>query len=69
MFKLSSKKSIYLLIVLFIIFPSGILNYYFLEENNPNFSHKITVLADSTPDVDLGELPDIPYEYLNEMWY
>ena len=69
MFKLSSKKSIYLLIILFIIFPFVILNYYFLEENIPNSSIKITVLADSTPDVDLGELPDIPYEYLNEMWY
>ena len=69
MFKFSSKKSIYLLFIMFIIFPSVILNYYFLEENNPNFSHKITVLADSIPDVDLSELPDIPYEYLNEMWY
>ncbi len=69
MFKLSSKKSIYLLIILFIIFPSVILNYFFLEVNNPNSSIKITVLADSTPDVDLDELPDIPYDVLNEMWY
>ena len=69
MFKLSSKKSFYLLFVLFILFPSVILNYSFLEGNIPNSSINITVLADSTPDVDLGELPDIPYEYLNEMWY
>jgi len=69
MFKLSSKKSIYLLIILFIIFPSIIPNYFFLEVNNPNSSINIIVLADSAPDVDLDELPDIPYEELNEMWY
>ena len=69
MCKLSSKKGIYLLFLLFIFFHSIFLNFFFLEGNNPNSSIKITVLGDSPPDVDFNELPDIPYEYLNEMWY
>ncbi len=69
MFKISSKKSLYLLFLLFIIFPSVILNYSLLEGTIPNSSIYINVVADSEPDVDMRELPDFPYDELNEMWY
>ncbi|MFX1340475.1 MAG: C25 family cysteine peptidase [Promethearchaeota archaeon] len=69
MFKLSSKKSCYLLFVLFIILPSVILNCSLFEGTISNSYIHINVLADNPPDVNMRKLPDIPYDELNEMWY
>ena len=69
MFKDSSIKIFYFLLLLLILSPFTILNYSFLGVSDSKSSTVISVLADSDPDVDIRELPDIPYDELNEMWY
>jgi len=64
-----SKKKIFLVIIISIIFPFSSIYYYIFNNNNLDVSNEIYVIADDTPDVDLSELRQIDYNYLNYDWY
>ncbi|TFG27827.1 MAG: hypothetical protein EU532_06695, partial [Promethearchaeota archaeon] len=67
--KIISKKYLYISIIIFILCPFTLFNNYYLDNNNPNISIRINALADSAPNEDWDDLPDIPYDNLNERWY
>jgi len=69
MAKLISKKFGCLMFVLFVLFSSANFSYFFLENNNLEYNDKTKVLADSVPDIDLGDIPDINYDIINDLWY
>jgi hypothetical protein len=66
----TSKKYLYFLIVsILIIFPYINVNYWIFKGDFSNEPYSVNVLANDTPDVDLSDLPDIPYDALNGLWY
>ncbi|MFX1392023.1 MAG: C25 family cysteine peptidase [Promethearchaeota archaeon] len=64
-----SKKTIFLAIIISIIFPFSSIYYYVFCYSNLDISNEIYVIADDVPDVDLDELRQIDYDYLNYDWY
>jgi len=54
-----SRKVIFLVIVIFLLFPFTSFNFLFFRTHKLNYNICITALADDTPDIDMSDLPDI----------
>jgi hypothetical protein len=67
---LTARKFFYIFIFsVLILFPSININYYIFGDYSSNYPYTINVLADNSQHVDLSDLPDIPYDALNDLWY
>ncbi|MFX0070631.1 MAG: C25 family cysteine peptidase, partial [Candidatus Hermodarchaeota archaeon] len=67
--KFANKKVIHLFTLLLILSPLASLSYFVFENDRSNSKFTIDVVASTKTHPDLSDLPDIPYDELNKLWY